>query len=124
MFGQDTLSEAAIVKAEDLAKFKDAVRTPVELSVTLYAHGYPLAEAKARNIGPEGMFVEAQGLPRSRNTYLEVEFELKDRKGVKLYRLPVYVATSETEGSDLRFVSTYMTAFRYIGADTSGRTDH
>jgi hypothetical protein len=73
------------------------------------------------NLGPDGLFLAIQGLPTSRNTYLEVEFCLRDRRGLKLYRLPVYVADSTDQGTDLRFVETYMSAFRYVeGEPESG----
>ena len=122
MFGQDTLREAAIVSPEDLQRYKESLRKPVRLKVDVYCHGYPFAQAEAQNLGPDGLFLGAQGLPTSRNTYLEVEFCLKDRRGLKLYRLPVYVADATEEGTDLHFVETYMSAFRYVEEESA--SDH
>jgi hypothetical protein len=121
MFGQDTLQEAAIISPEDLQRYKESMRKPVRLKVDVFCHGYPFAQAEAVNLGPDGLFLAIQGLPTSRNTYLEVEFCLRDRRGLKLYRLPVYVADSTDQGTDLRFVETYMSAFRYVeGEPESG----
>lgn len=114
MFGQDTLQEAQIVSPEDLQRYKESLRKPVHLKVDVYCHGYPFGQVEARFLGPDGLFLAVHGLPTSRNTYLEVEFSLRDRRGLKLYRLPVYVADTTEEGTDLRFVETYMSAFRYV----------
>lgn len=120
MFSQDTLREAAIITPEQLEKYRNSTRKPVDLDVTVYGHGYVILRARATDLGPDGISIDAVNTPTSRYAYLEVEFELKDLKGTKLYRLPVYPAKVTAEGTDLRFVNTYITAFRYI--DDSGVT--
>lgn len=114
MFSQDTLTEAAIITPEQLEQYRNSSRKPVHLDVTLYCHGYVLTRAQAKNLGPDGMFIDAGHTPTSRHAYLEVEFVLKDHRGTKLYRLPVYPSKVTAEGTDLRFVDTYVSAFRYI----------
>lgn len=121
MFSQDTLTEAAIITPEQLEQYRDSSRKPVHLDVTLYCHGYVLSRAHASNLGPDGMFVDASHMPTSRHAYLEVEFVLKDHRGTKLYRLPVYPSEVTPEGSNLRFVDTYVSAFRYIAEGEGGQ---
>lgn len=120
MFGQDTLREAAIITPEQLENYRSSLRKPVRLDVTVYCHGYEHLRCEARELGPDGLVVAADDFPTSRHAYLEVEFTLNDRKGLKLYRLPVYAASMTPEGTELRFVNTYISAFRYIDSEQLG----
>lgn len=114
MFGQKTLIDARVLTEEEFNRYADNPRKPVELDVTIYCHTYPFVTRRSRSLGPDGIFVETGPLAFPKNAYLEVEFELADERGTRLYRIPVYVGQRNRDGLDLLFVNTYDRAFSYL----------
>jgi hypothetical protein len=117
MFGHDTLMDAKVLKMDELDKYETSNRSPVDLEVTVFCHGFPCATGKANEIGPTGLCIEIDPFPIAKNTYMEVQFTMYDDKGEKLYRLPVYVGEKGDHEMELLFVNTYVSAFHYVNRD-------
>ncbi len=116
MFGHDTLMDAKVLKVDELDKYETSNRSPVELDVTVFCHGFPCATTRAIDIGPSGLRIRTDPIPIAKNTYMEVEFTMQDKHGERLYRLPVYVGEKNEEEMELLFVNTYVSAFHYVNS--------
>ncbi len=79
-------------------------REPLNIKITIFRHSFPYAVRRSKNIGPDGIFVSTDPLNFTKNTYLEVEFELANNLGPRVFRLPVYVGHITEKGMNLLFV--------------------
>lgn len=79
-------------------------RYPVEFNVRLLQHGHRIATCKVRDIGIEGMFLDAGPLDYRANTLLNVEFDgVASRYCTKQcsYRIQVIVVHHASQGIGL-----------------------
>ena len=84
-------------------------RKKVRLDVTLYRNGRAVSRCKSRDIGLEGMFIEAGGMNCPVNSRVEVELAIED--GNKSVRLPAIVVRSYTDGISIMFLANGNTVF-------------
>jgi len=72
-------------------------RENLEIEVLLYCHGFPRASTNTINIGLDGMRVNVNPLCVSKNTTVEVEFELGFSQGRTPFRLFVFPGRRQAE---------------------------
>ena len=81
-------------------KVRAAIRHQVSISTIIHSHGFPLAQCRTRDIGPDGMFIKSEPLRVSKNTVLALEFDLPLGSATRHYRLPVFLGRRTTDQSE------------------------
>ena len=96
----------AVQNGSEAKNFKN-LREPLNTKVTIFRHSFPYAVRRSKNVGSDGIFVSTAPLNFTKNTYLEVEFELVNNLGSRIFRLPVYVDHITDKGMNLLFVEPF-----------------
>lgn len=81
-----------------------SARVPTTTKVIVFHNKIPVALCRTNVIGLGGMFIETGPITYSRNTKLEVEFELATDNGTRLFHLSVCVVRGLAEGMGLMFL--------------------
>ena len=79
-------------------------RFPTAIAVQLYQHGKSVAWCQARDVGTDGVFVDAGPLIYRPHTLLDLEFEVEVSRRFHIsrkYRVPVTVVHNANEGLGL-----------------------
>lgn len=93
----------ACEKGVDMEK-RIYARHPGHIKFLLYRNRIPVVTCQSENIGPDGVFVRSSPVSYSRNTLIEVEFEVRRRGGSNRFRLPAKVVYTTQNGMGLKFV--------------------
>ncbi|QKT02451.1 PilZ domain-containing protein [Ectothiorhodospiraceae bacterium 2226] len=88
-------------------------RKALKLDVLLYHRGMPIARSRSRNIGLEGMCVDA-GIELPEHAPVDVEFELMHKGRRRRHRLPAVVVHRTEEATGLMFRTFDRAAFQAI----------
>ncbi|MGA7800510.1 MAG: PilZ domain-containing protein [Gammaproteobacteria bacterium] len=70
-------------------------RVPFEADVTVYLQGIPVLSCKSRNIGPEGLLIDAEPGSLPPHRAVEIEIMLDEPGHRKRLCIPAYVTRTE-----------------------------
>ncbi len=78
-------------------------RVPVALDVMLYQRGIPVAVCRSQEISAQGISLREGARRFQRNTFLEIEFALREKGELCRYRIPAVVMHSSEQSTGLMF---------------------
>jgi len=87
-------------------------RRDLKIDVVLLKQGTPMARGRSRDVGLEGMFVEADCNDVTKDSLLDVEFVLDDGVDSRRHRMSALVVHVAREGYGLMFLRFNRQVFR------------
>ena len=95
----------AYMNGRDSMEHRGGLRKPVVVPVTVYHEGAPVGRGRTRNIGREGLFIEADAMRFPVHTVLELELPAALMGRRNRQRIPGLVIHNHHDGVGVMFCS-------------------